>query len=259
MDAALYEQHQRLEDTHWWFLGRRYLVLRELVRHGGCEPGPILDVGCGTGGMLPHLQRIAPAIGLDPAPEAAAACRRRGVAFVHGSGMEMPFADAAFGTVTALDVIEHVADDVGMLRELYRVLRPGGLLLLTVPAYQFLWSQHDEFNHHQRRYRRRTLQRTVRQAGFRIARISYYNTLLFPAAVARKALMRFQRGNGPSSHLDEVPRPLNALLRGVMLREEPIVARWDLPFGASLICAARRPAAVATAAAVPATPTAGAA
>ncbi len=245
MDAALYEQHQRLEDTHWWFLGRRYLVLRELARHAGSEPGPILDVGCGTGGMLPHLQQIAPAIGLDPAPEAAAACRRRGVVFVNGGGTRLPFAAGVFGTITALDVIEHVADDTGMLRELYRVLRPGGLLLITVPAYQFLWSQHDEFNHHQRRYRRRSLQRTVRQAGFRIARISYYNTLLFPAAVARKAMMRFQRGAGPASHLEEVPAPLNALLRGIMLREEPIVARWDLPFGASLICAARRPAATA--------------
>ncbi|HZQ36518.1 MAG TPA: methyltransferase domain-containing protein [Dehalococcoidia bacterium] len=259
MDAALYEQHQRLEDTHWWFLGRRYLVLRELARHGGSEPGPILDVGCGTGGMLPHLNRIAPAIGLDPAPEAAAACRQRGVAFVNASGTEMPFATATFGTVTALDVVEHVPDDVGMLRELYRVLRPGGLLLLTVPAYQFLWSQHDEFNHHQRRYRRRTLQRAVRQAGFRIARISYYNTLLFPAAVARKALMRFQHGDGPASHLEEVPRPLNAFLRGIMLREEPIVARWDLPFGASLICAARRPAGAAAATSCAEAPSAGAA
>ncbi|HLZ71427.1 MAG TPA: class I SAM-dependent methyltransferase [Dehalococcoidia bacterium] len=243
MDAALYEQHQRLEDTHWWFLGRRHLVLRELRRHAGPDPGPILDVGCGTGGMLPHLQRIAPAVGLDSAEEAAQACRRRDVAFVHGWGPRLPFADGSFGTITALDVIEHVSDDTGMLRELHRVLRPGGLLLITVPAYQFLWSQHDEFNHHQRRYRRRTLQRAVRRAGFGIARLSYYNTLLFPAAVARKAMMRFQRGSGPVSHLEELPTPLNALLRGVMLREEPIVARWDLPFGASLICAARRPAA----------------
>jgi SAM-dependent methyltransferase len=241
MDAALYEQHQRLEDSHWWFLGRRHLVLRELARHAGSEPGPILDVGCGTGGMLPHLQQIAPAIGLDPAPEAAGACRRRGVCFVLGSGTRLPFADSTFGTITALDVVEHVPDDIGMLREFHRVLRPGGLLLITVPAYQFLWSQHDEFNHHQRRYRRRNLQRVVRRSGLTIARISYYNTLLFPAAVARKAMMRFQRGAGPASHLEEVPAPLNTLLRDIMLREEPIVARWDIPFGASLICAARRP------------------
>lgn len=245
MDAALYEQHLRLEDTHWWFLGRRRLVVHELRRHAGTHAGPILDVGCGTGGMLPHLQRCGPAIGLDSAPEAEAACRRRGVPFVHGWGAQLPFKDGAFGTVTALDVIEHVPDDVGILREMYRVLRPGGLLLLTVPAYQFLWSQHDEFNHHQRRYRRGGLRAVVRESGFSVVKLSYYNTLLFPAAVARKALMRFQQGDGPASHLEEVPALLNRVLRIVLEREQPLVARWDLPFGASLICAARRPLAAA--------------
>jgi len=243
MDAALYEQHLRLEDSHWWFLGRRHLVVRELQRCAGARPGPILDVGCGTGGMLPHLQRFGPAIGLDSAPEAEAACRRRGVPFVHGWGTQLPFKDGTFGIVTALDVIEHVPDHLGILREMYRVLRPGGLLLLTVPAYQFLWSQHDEFNHHQRRYRRRGLRAVVRKSGFNIVKLSYYNTLLFPAAVARKAMMRFQQGDGPASHLEEVPDLLNRVLRMVLVREQALVSRWDLPFGASLICAARRPVA----------------
>jgi SAM-dependent methyltransferase len=160
---------------------------------------------------------------------------------VHGGGTCLPFRDQAFGTITALDVIEHVADDRGLLREMYRVLRPGGLLLLTVPAYQFLWSRHDEFNHHQRRYRRRGLRALVRGADFRILKLSYYNTILFPAAVARKAMMRFERGDRPASHLDTVPAPVNTVLRAILTLEEPLVARWDLPFGASIICAARRP------------------
>src|SRR5438105_9263627 len=124
MDRSLYEQHFRLEDHHWWFVGRRKLVLEELARHGGECAAPILDVGCGTGGMLVHLQRLGRAIGVDPAPEAADACRQRGVPFVLG-GSPLPFGDASFGTATALDVIEHVRDEAGLLREIRRVLRPG--------------------------------------------------------------------------------------------------------------------------------------
>jgi ubiquinone/menaquinone biosynthesis C-methylase UbiE len=241
MDPSLYEQHFRLEDHHWWFVARRRLVLQELARHGGASAGPILDVGCGTGGMLPYLQRFDRAVGLDPAQEAAEACRTRAVPFVNGSATALPFADETFGTVTALDVIEHVPDHLGVLNEIYRVLRPGGLVLITVPAYQFLWSRHDELNHHQRRYRRSRLRSLVSSANFEITKLSYYNTILFPAAVVRKALMRFGRDDGPASHLDEVPDPLNSVFKWILIGERPLLQRWNLPFGASIICAARRP------------------
>jgi SAM-dependent methyltransferase len=245
MDPALYEQHYRLEDTHWWFLGRRRLVLNELTRYAGTRAGRILDLGCGTGGMLPHLTTLGDALGLDSADEAALACRRRGVPFVKGWGSQLPFRDAAFDAVTALDVIEHVPDDAGLLREIRRVLRPGGLLLVTVPAYQFLWSQHDVFNHHQRRYRRSQLGRLLRRTGYEIAKLTYYNTLLFPAAMLRKATMRVGRNGSapPASHLDEVPEPLNTLLRWIMVGEQPLVEHLTMPFGASIIAVARRPVA----------------
>jgi SAM-dependent methyltransferase len=243
MDPSLYEQHFRLEDHHWWFVARRRLVLQELARHGGESPGPILDLGCGTGGMLTYLRTFASSVGVDSAPEAAEACRTRGVPFALGWGTQLPFRDGTFGTVTALDVIEHVPDHVGILNEIHRVLRPGGLLLATVPAYQFLWSRHDELNHHQRRYRRSRLRAVLEATDFHIVKLSYYNMLLFPAAVLRKALMRFSRAEGPASHLDEVPGPINTLLTGILVGERPLVRRWDLPFGASIICAARRPAA----------------
>ncbi len=251
MDALMYEQHFRLEDRHWWFLGRRELVLQELRRFAGQQPGPILDLGCGTGGMLAHFAQLADAVGLDSAPEAASACIKRGLPFVRGWGTCLPFPNASFGVVTALDVIEHIPDESGVLREALRVLRPSGLLVVTVPAYQFLWSRHDELNHHQRRYRRRSLAAVLQRAGFEIAKLSYYNTLLFPAAVGRKALMRFSRVDGPASHLDEVPGPLNAALRRVLLCEQPLVRHWDLPFGASLICVARRPLKVVSRPTVP--------
>lgn len=250
MDPLLYEQHFRLEGHHWWFVGRRQLVLQELARHGVGQSLPILDVGCGTGGMLVHLERFGPSVGVDPAPEAADGCRQRGVPFVLG-GHPLPFRDGTFGTATALDVIEHVPDDVALLREIRRVLRPGGLLAVTVPAYRFLWSRHDELNHHKRRYRRRELRAVMAEAGFEICKLSYYNTLLFPAAVARKALMRFGRNDGPASHLEEVPGPLNTVLRTILVGESPLVQRWDMPFGASLICVARRPDAVSVGSSAP--------
>jgi ubiquinone/menaquinone biosynthesis C-methylase UbiE len=240
MDSVLYEQFFRLEDRHWWFLGRRELVLQELRRFAPNPPGPLLDLGCGTGGMLVHLQRLAPAVGLDTAPEAAETCRKRGVPFVMGWGSTLPFRDGSFGMVTALDVIEHIPEEHGVLLEMRRVLRPGGVLLVTVPAYQFLWSRHDELNHHKRRYSRRELGAVLTRAGFTIEKLSYYNTLLFPAAVARKAVMRFRTQDGPASHLDDVPGPINAVLRRILLGEQPLLRRWDLPFGASLICVARR-------------------
>ena len=253
MDPALYDQHARLEDTHWWFLGRRRLVLAELARFAGANVGRILDIGCGTGGMLPHYAAFGTACGLDPSEEAQAACQKRGVPFVRGSGTQLPFADGSIDVITALDVVEHVPDDRGLLRELRRVLRPGGLLLLTVPAYQFLWSQHDVFNHHQRRYRRSRLEALVRSSGYEIAKLSYYNTTLFPAAMLRKATMRVNKNSAApaASHLDEVRAPLNTLLRWVMTAEQPLIERFDMPFGASIICAARRPvdAAAPTAAA----------
>lgn len=243
MDSALYDQHFRLEDTHWWFLGRRRLVLQEIARYAGPCAGRILDIGCGTGGMLTHLQTFGDAVGLDPSEEAQAACVRRSVPFVRGGGSTLPFRDGSFDIVTALDVIEHVRDDAGILAEMRRVLRPGGLLLLTVPAYQFLWSQHDVFNHHVRRYRRSGLEQLLRRTDFDIAKLSYYNTLLFPAAMLRKATMRVSKNDASAaaSHLDDVAPPLNALLRWVMMSEQPLLRRWNMPFGASIICAARRP------------------
>ena len=129
MDAVLYEQHYRLEDTHWWFLGRRQLVLQELIRFAGEDRGPMLDLGCGTGGMLKSFQSLGDAVGLDNAVEAAGGCIKRALPFVMGWGPQLPFRDGAFGVVTALDVIEHIPDERAVLAEALRVLRPGGILV----------------------------------------------------------------------------------------------------------------------------------
>lgn len=236
METELFGRFYEVEDRHWWFVGRRRIVIDQLHRFGAS--GPILDLGCGTGGVLAHLGGFGPAFGIDPSPEAVGFCRQRGLPVALASGMELPFADSTFGAALALDVIEHVEDDVAILREMYRVLRPGGVAVLTVPALPWLWSSHDEVNHHYRRYVRKTLYRAICESGLRPIRVSYYNALLLPLAVTRKVLHRM---NGTGDHLETLPEPANSVLRGILGAERPLIRRWDLPLGASLVCTARRP------------------
>lgn len=235
MDSELYDRFFDTEDHHWWFVGRRRLVT-DLLGQVGAH-GRILDLGCGTGGVLQHLGVFGKAIGLDPAPEAAVYCRRRNVPMVVGSGLDLPFADASFDAVLALDVIEHVADDIALLREARRVLRPGGVLVLTVPALPWLWSAHDDVNRHYRRYTLGSLREALHSGGFRGRRVSYYNAILLPLAIARKFVNRV--GGSDEHHLEDLPGPLNSALRGVLGLEGRVISRRSLPLGASLIAAAR--------------------
>ncbi len=235
METELFGRFYEVEDRHWWFVGRRRIVLDQLERHGG--RGRILDLGCGTGGVLAHLDDYGEAYGIDPSPEAARFSHERGLAIALASGLNLPFADQTFDAVLALDVIEHVDDDVGLLREVQRVLRPGGILVVTVPALPWLWSSHDDVNHHRRRYMRGSLVRSIRAAGLEPVKISYYNALLLPLAVTRKVVHRM---NGTGDHLETLPGPVNAMLRSVLSAELPAIRRWDIPLGASLVCTARR-------------------
>lgn len=239
MDPALYELFYALEDEHWWFQGRKDLVLALLDLYRPAARPRILDVGCGTGGMLAAYAAYGPSVGLDSAPEAAHFCGRRSLTMLLGSGTQLPVAGGSVDVVSALDVIEHVDDDRAILREMWRVCVPGGLLLLTVPAFQFLWSSHDDLNHHKRRYLRRDVAARLLEAGFQPLKLSYYNSLLMPAAVARKYVLK-ARNNGTEGHLEKLPAPLNSALRSVLRLERPVLARANLPIGSSIICAASR-------------------
>jgi SAM-dependent methyltransferase len=247
LETELFGRFFEVEDRHWWFVGRRRIVLDQLGRclasRDRARPFPaaacrrVLDIGCGTGGVLAHLGPFGRAYGIDPSSEAAGYCRKRGVEMSLASGLDLPFPDQTFDAVLALDVIEHVDDDVGMLREARRVLRPGGVAVLTVPALPWLWSSHDDVNHHRRRYLRRTLEQAVRAGGLKPVKVSYYNALLLPLAVTRKVVHRL---NGTGDHLESLPGPANGVLRGVLGAERPLIRRMDLPLGASLVCTARR-------------------
>ena len=246
MDQEFYPAYYELEGRHWWFLGRRRLFLRLLEQRfpPAARPVEVLDFGCGTGAFLEDLERFGAVSAVDGDPQAVAFCHARGrseVRFVP-PGDRLPFADGAFELVTALDVVEHIADDVGALRELRRVLRPGGVLLVAVPAFMFLWGKQDEVSHHHRRYTARTLRRALAEAGFAVDRTSYFNTMLFPPIAAVRVGRRVLRRPGAAqSDFELGPAILNRALGAVFGGEAGIVARRDLPFGVSLLALARNP------------------
>lgn len=236
----------RLENELWWYVGMRRISAALLDRW--LPPGArILDAGCGTGGNLQWLARYGTAYGIDLSSQAVSYCvRRRLPAVSRGSVVELPFGDASFDLVTSFDVVYHldVEDDVAALAEMRRVLRPGGWLLVRVPAFEQLRSRHDAAVHTRQRYRLAELERKTQQAGLAIKRSSYANTLLFPAAVVSRLLAHYRKGddtNGSESDVQPVAPLLNTALGSVLALEATLLARIDLPVGLSAIVLAQRP------------------
>src|SRR5262245_42852779 len=241
MDAQVFTEHFDLEDTHWWFRSKRTLVL-SLLRRYGVLAGPGLDVGCGAGGTLAILAAQGAWVGVDADPSALDLSRRRGLAAIAGSVAEaLPFRDGTFAACLCLDLLYHrtVVSESGALRECHRVLRPGGLLLVTDSAFKWLRSAHDEAVHGARRYTRRELVERVRSAGFAPLLASYAYCLIFPAVAA----VRLARRGAAGSDVFPLPRPLNAALLGVQAIERALLRLGPLPFGSSVVLVARKAAA----------------
>jgi SAM-dependent methyltransferase len=214
-----------------------------LARLGLPKPARILDAGCGSGRNMVELARLGDVTGVELSDTSVALARERGVGeVIAGSVLEMPFAEDSFDLAVSLDVIEHLEDDLGALRELRRTVAPGGALLVTVPAYQWLWSGHDEINHHHRRYTRRTLQRVAEQAGWQQARTTYFNSLLLPAAIVLRVLDRVNRAKTTETSLDlwVPPEPVNWLLERPLALESTLISSGGrIPAGLSLLAVFR--------------------
>lgn len=247
MDATLYDQFAALERDHWWFRARRDIVAQVISRYLGDQSShQILDVGCGTGGMLGMLTRFGNVTGLDMSPEAVDYCRRelgsRVELRVGGIPDDLP-AGVQWDLVTAFDVIEHIEDDRDALRGIYQAVRPGGRFVCTVPAFQFLWGPHDNLNHHFRRYVAPQLRSRLTEAGFRIEFLSYYNSWLFPLVAAVRVLKRLRPGTAQEAYSDiTMPsRITNRVLTGVFGSEALLLPRISFPVGVSLLAVCRRP------------------
>jgi SAM-dependent methyltransferase len=236
MELAEYRRMHDLEERHWWFRAKRRMVFALLERWGN-GGGRALDVGCGTGITLLELPPRFRALGLDPAAEAVALCRERGLSdLVRGSATEIPLPGGAADVVLALDIVEHVEDDVAALREIARVLSPSGIAVLTVPAFPFLWSAHDEALHHKRRYTRRVFEQRLSQAGLAVRVGGFSHATIFPLAAVLRLVRRPASGRNGSAASDvrEAPRWLDGLAYRVLAWEVPFICRGLLPVGLSL-------------------------
>jgi SAM-dependent methyltransferase len=242
MDRDYELQTHRAEERHWWYRGRRKVLARVYAELGLPQPARILDAGCGSGRNMVELDRLGTVTGVELSDTSVKVARERGVGdVIEGSVLEMPFETDSFDLAVSLDVIEHLDQDLDALRELRRVIAPGGALLVTVPAYGWLWSGHDEINHHFRRYTRRSLQRVAQQAGWQQVRTTYFNSLLLPVAILLRALDRWSTKTTESSlDLWVPPEPINRLLELPLDLEAALIGRGGrIPAGLSLLAVFR--------------------
>jgi len=234
----------RVEQSHWWHTGRRTILasfVAEICRQVTDRRPRILDVGCGTGANLLMLSKYGDAEGVDVSEDALAFCRERGLQNVKlGAGEELPYEGGTFDLVTAFDVVEHMDDDLAGVKEMRRVLRPGGRVLIFVPAFMFLWGLQDDVSNHRRRYRMSELRRVLEQAGFEVERTSYANITFFLPILLIRKLMRLT-GMKASTENNINVTALNGVLGRMLAAESWVLKYMNLPFGVSALCVGRAP------------------
>lgn len=235
MDRAVYEAMAAEEDSHWWFVGRRAVLSGLIARRAAPPNGSrVLDAGCGSGGNMAMLARFGAVEGVEYDATARDIAAARGVGPVRPGalpdGLEVP--DSAFGLIGLFDVLEHVEQDVASLKALGTKLATGGRLVVSVPALPWLWSEHDVTHHHFRRYTKATLRGAIEEAGLRVEGCGYFNTLLFPVALAQRGVQKLTGlGAGAAA---QPAGPVNAALAAIFGAERHLIGRVPLPIGLSL-------------------------
>ncbi|MBI4227786.1 MAG: class I SAM-dependent methyltransferase [Candidatus Omnitrophica bacterium] len=244
MQGEQYDELYAQELTHWWHVGKRERIIGLLERFrpapaAGSNGWRALDIGCGTGGFLAALARLGPAVGMDQAPEALAYCRRRGLPELIQHDLAQcpwPVADGAFDAITALDVVEHVDDDAAVVAEIARALRPGGLAVISVPSFRWLWSYWDEQLGHRRRYTKPQLTSLMGRAGLRVVWSSYAECATLPGIAGLRwwKQRRLRRGRPVGSDNAPLPPWLNGMLVRYGRMENWWARRLPLPWGTSV-------------------------
>lgn len=244
MKKGEYQKLYNFENFYWWHVGRRDIIKSLLSMVFSEKNIQILDVGCGCGGNFKMLSQFGKVIGLDKSPEAIKFCQKRGFnnCFL-GEAEDINFPDQSFDMVVALDLLEHLDDDNKALKEFYRVLKKGGYVLITAPAYQFLWSEHDEILEHKRRYSLSDLNKRICRANFNVVKKSYFITFtflfIFTYRFFQKLFLKGEKKQKKTSYVI-LPSFLNSLLI-FLLRLEAFVSRYiSFPFGVSIVCLAKK-------------------
>jgi SAM-dependent methyltransferase len=245
VERVVFDQLNRLEADHWWFVARRNILSgvigRVLPDKAGNVDRAILEAGCGTGGNLEMLSGFGTVRAFEPDADARDIARAKKIGEIEAGTLPggIPFEGTDFDLITAFDVLEHVEPDRESLAALGNRLAPQGRIVLTVPALPWMWSEHDVRHHHYRRYTRQSLAETIRAAGLKLHKITYFNTVLFPVVAGVRATKNLLGLD--SAHDDRLPAgPINTLLCTLFSAEKPLVANGSLPIGVSLLAVAGR-------------------
>lgn len=253
----MYVEWFELENDHWWFVGRRRLfvqLIEQTLRTATSpskNPFRVADIGCGTGINLDALSRFGAVVGVDVSETALAFCReRKDYRLCQAPMSHLPFRSGTIHMLTAFDVLEHCEDDRAVLAEALRVCAPGGRAVFSVPAYHFMWGDHDVVAQHYRRYSAAEIRKRIEESGFRISRMTYLNTFLFPISVVfrhtKNLIVGLLRRFGwepklKSDFRSTAPPLLNTLFLKIFTTEIHVLRRWNLPFGLSILCIVEKP------------------
>jgi SAM-dependent methyltransferase len=242
-----YEDYYNAELTHWWFSARRVIVASLLRKFAPTSHTlDVADIGCGMGANFRMLSEFGRVFGVDSSTTALGFSRQRSEGSLVAAGLPtLPFPNERFDVVCAFDVVEHVQDDRAACRELWRICRPGGLLIVTVPAYDWLWSEHDVVNEHKRRYTRRQLKDCLSQPGAQLLKLSYMNTVLAPPLILYRLLKSLlvgkKKDSGPArSDIFTLPPTVNSFLKKVFSSEAKWLLHGNFPFGVSVVSVAQK-------------------
>lgn len=241
MDKQEFYKNYEMEKQHWWFCGRRAVLRGVLTSLDLNSDAQIFEAGCGTGGNIPMLGKFGHVDAMEYNDLALdfAMKKNPGVEILDGELPErIPFKERTYDLVCALDVLEHVEDDYKAVTALSGKLKEDGILFCTAPANPWMWSRHDEISHHQRRYSLNQFERLFSGNGLEILRATYFNSLLFPVAAAIR-LSKFS-GDASGSDLKKQSGLLNGILKGIFSMEKYLVPKFNMPFGLSVLCVARR-------------------
>lgn len=242
MEQHTYAIMNRVEDSHWWFVGRRAILesfMRGIVEKIKTENPRILDVGCGTGANLEMLANFGASEGVDVSDDALEFCNAKGLKVHKGLAEKLPFDDESFDIVTALDVVEHLDDDVAGLKEMHRVLKSDGRTLIFVPAFMWLWGVQDDISNHRIRYTKKQIIERLQKAGFEIERATYANWTFFAPILAGRTIMKIT-GIRPESENNVNVSALNGIFGKLFSAERLWLRKFNFPFGVSIVITAKK-------------------
>ena len=240
MEPNEIDKMNKLEETHWWFQGKKYII-KSIISGIEVPEGRLLDIGCGTGMFLDELGKGRTSYGLDLSAQALSYCAKKvNALLVRAVGDKLPFKDDVFSLVPLLDIIEHVENDFELLKEVYRVCKSQAVVVITVPAFDFLWGKHDVSHHHKRRYTCNQLRDLALSVGFLLERVTYTNFFIFLPVLLRR-ITSSKSFYGKTSDLRQAPGIINDLLKCIYRFEAFYLRKAGFPFGVSLLAVLRKP------------------